>query len=272
MCSFLTEDDSARLLKLGGHRAINDLVTDLDVHPAEDGGINSNVQANGPSLQPAQDISEATTLLGIEWRCHPNLRDDSLALPRSEIAKMIDNSIDSLTMQVTHCVLEHLTGGTGRATIKQIVHDRRFRGGRLCRAGEGHLQFRGLIERSPEPEQLIIRLVEGAVGLRHRENHLISKLLDCHKEIVVIRPTLTDDPDHDRHGEFAHLAPEDLADQALSDSKRLTGICQRHSQLVLMFQEAGNSEQLIGKTVEPSTLTTCVKSLGLTRKRITAGS
>ena len=124
MCSCLTEDDSAGLLKLGGDRAINDLVTDLDVHPAEDGGINCDVQSNCPALQPTQDIGEATALLGIERGCDPDLGDDPPALPRSQIAQVIDGGIDSLSMQVTDRVLEHLTGCASRAPIKKIVDDR----------------------------------------------------------------------------------------------------------------------------------------------------
>ena len=78
--------------------------------------------------------------------------------------------------------------------------------------------------------------------------------------------------DEDGDREIGDLAGEDLTNEALANRMQLPGVSQRHAQLVLMLEQPRDGEEFAGKRVEPGALTTGVKCLGLTRKRLTAGS
>ena len=214
----------------------------------------------------------ATALLSIERRCHPHLGDDALPLPGGEVAEVIDDGVDALAVQMANRVFEHLPGRRGRAIGEQVGHDRRLCRRRLCRAGERHLKLRRFVERPAEAEELVIGRVEGAIGLGHREDRLIGELLDRKHEVGVVRPAIAHDVDEDSDREIGHLAGENLPNEALADRMQLPGVSQRHAQLVLMLEQPRDGEEFAGKRVEPGALTTGVKCLGLTRKRLTAGS
>ena len=79
-----TQNNATRLIEPRRNRSVNNLISQRHVDPAEDGGVDRDVEPNLMTADFAEHRRQALMLLWLERRCHPNLSNHALTLGRSQ--------------------------------------------------------------------------------------------------------------------------------------------------------------------------------------------